>query len=142
MEDLKTMMDSQPIADVFQSMHQFIHSADGYDNKLKLTFVLMNLLKESSQLLLSVNREEFLSEIRTRVDELSEQSNSLCEVYLAQLTQNKEIADVLSNRSNNRISDLQKQIDSLLHEYDGIIKALVELRDHLPIEKQLEEEKK
>ena len=46
MENLKSLMDSRTIADIFQTMHQFIHSADAYGNKLKLTFVLMNLIQE------------------------------------------------------------------------------------------------
>ena len=142
MENLKSLMDSRTIADIFQTMHQFIHSADAYGNKLKLTFVLMNLIQEESKLLLSVRREEFISEIRSRVNELTEQSDSLGEEYLAQLTQNNEIVEVLSNSSSNRISDLQSQMGSLLSEYDRLIKALVDMRDHLPIEKQLEEEKK
>ena len=142
MDNLKSLMDSRTIADIFQTMHQFIHSADVYGNKLKLTFVLMNLIQEESKLLLSISREEFISEIRSRIDELIEQSDSLGEEYLAQLTQNNAIVEVLSNSSGNRISDLQSQIGSLLSEYDRLIKALVDIRDHLPIEKQLEEEKK
>ena len=140
MEDLKNMMDSLPIAEINQQIGQFIHSADGYDNKLKVTFVLLNLIQEAAQLLGSVDSNEFISEVRKRVNELDKQSTSLAEAYHTQMAQNDEIVDMLSDNTNNRIADIQNQIGILLSEYDNIVRMLVEVRDNLPIEKQLEKE--
>lgn len=140
MEDLKNMMDSLPIAEINQQIGQFIHSADGYDNKLKVTFVLLNLIQEAAQLLGGVDSNEFISEVRKRVDELDKQSTSLAEAYHTQMAQNDEIVDMLSDNTNNRITDIQNQIGILLSEYDNIVRMLVEVRDNLPIEKQLEKE--
>ena len=140
MEDLKNMMDSLPIAEINQQIGQFIHSADGYDNKLKVTFVLLNLIQEAAQLLGGVDSNEFISEVRKRVDELDKQSTSLAEAYHTQMAQNDEIVDMLSDNTNNRIADIQDQIGILLSEYDNIVRMLVEVRDNLPIEKQLEKE--
>lgn len=142
MEDLKALMEQQPIMQVNQTIQQFVHSADGYDNKLKLTFVLLNMLQEGIQLLLSTDIEEFLSEVRKRIAELDKQSKGLADVYHMQLLQNNEIIELLTDPTSNRIADIQNQIDVLLKEYDGIIKSLVEIRDNLPIEKQIEIEKK
>lgn len=140
MEDLKTLMDSLTIAEINQQIGQFVHSADGYDNKLKVTFVLLNLIQEAAQLLVKVDSHEFVSEVRNRVDELDKQSSSLAEAYHTQIAQNDEVVDLLSDNTDNRISDIQNQIAILLKEYDNIVKMLVELRDRLPIEKQLGEE--
>ncbi len=142
MEDLKALMEQQPIMQVNQTIQQFVHSADGYDNKLKLTFVLLNMLQEGIQLLLSTDSEEFLSKVRKRIAELDKQSKGLADVYHMQLLQNNEIIELLTDPTSNRIADIQNQIDVLLKEYDGIIKSLVEIRDNLPIEKQIEIEKK
>ena len=142
MENLKILLDSYPLSEVNQATNQFVHSADGYNNKLKLTFVLLNLIHEEIGLLQSVNSSEFISDIRMRVDELNQQAGSLAEEYHAQLLQNNEIQEILSDKKSTRVSDIQAQIDSLLQDYDKIIKALVEIRDSLPIEKQLEQEKK
>ena len=142
MENLKILLDSYPLSEVNQATNQFVHSADGYNNKLKLTFALLNLIQEETGLLQSVNSSEFISDIRKRVDELNQQAGSLAEEYHAQLLQNNEIQEILSDKKSTRVSDIQAQIDSLLQEYDRIIKALVEIRDSLPIEKQLEQEKK
>jgi len=142
MENLKILLDSYPLSEVNQATNQFVHSADGYNNKLKLTFVLLNLIHEEIGLLQSVNSSEFISDIRKRVDELNQQAGSLAEEYHAQLLQNNEIQEILSDKKSTRVSDIQAQIDSLLQDYDKIIKALVEIRDSLPIEKQLEQERK
>ena len=142
MENLKILLDSYPLSEVNQATNQFVHSADGYNNKLKLTFVLLNLIHEEIGLLQSVNSSEFISDIRMRVDELNQQAGSLAEEYHAQLLQNNEIQEILSDKKSTRVSDIQAQIDSLLQDYDKIIKALVEIRDSLPIEKQLEQERK
>ena len=85
MEDLKALMEQQPIMQVNQTIQQFVHSADGYDNKLKLTFVLLNMLQEGIQLLLSTDSEEFLSKVRKRIAELDKQSKGLADVYHMQL---------------------------------------------------------
>ena len=142
MENLKILLDSYPLSEVNQATNQFVHSADGYNNKLKLTFVLLNLIHEEIGLLQSVNSSEFISDIRKRVDELNQQAGSLAEEYHAQLLQNNEIQEILSDKKSTRFSDIQARIDSLLQDYDKIIKALVEIRDSLPIEKQLEQERK
>ena len=142
MENLKILLDSYPLSEVNQATNQFVHSADGYNNKLKLTFALLNLIQEETGLLQSVNSSEFISDIRKRVDELNQQAGSLAEEYHAQLLQNNEIQEILSDKKSTRVSDIQAQIDSLRQDYDKIIKALCEIRDSLTIEKQLEQEKK
>lgn len=142
MENLKILLDSYPLSEVNQAIKQFVHSADGYKNKLKLTFALLNLIHEETGLLQSVNSSEFISDIRKRVDELDQQAGSLADEYHAQLLQNNEIQEILSDKKSTRVTDIQAQIDSLLQDYDRIIKTLVEIRDSLPIEKQLEQEKK
>lgn len=142
MENLKVLLDAHPLLEVDQAIKQFIHSADGYENKLKLTFSLLNLIREGAGLLQTVNSSEFISDIRQRVDEINKQAGSLKDEYHAQLFQDNEIQELLADKTSTRVADIQAQIDSLLQEYDKIIRALVEIRDSLPIEKQLEQEKK
>ena len=142
MENLKVLLDAHPLLEVDQAIKQFIHSADGYENKLKLTFSLLNLIREGAGLLQTVNSSEFISDIRQRVDEINKQAGSLKDEYHAQLFQDNEIQELLADKTSTRVADIQAQIDSLLQDYDRIIKALVEIRDSLPIEKQLEQENK
>ena len=141
MDDLKTMMDQQPIENINNTIRQFVYSAAGYGNKLKSTFVLLNLIGEGASLLISVDSGEFLSEVSDRVNELCQQSDMLGKAYHKQIFENNKIIDLLTNKSDNRIDEIQKQIEGLLYEYDAIIKALVKVRDSLPLQTQLEKEK-
>jgi len=142
MEDLKTMMGKWSIEDINKQVNEFVRSADQHDDKLKLTVVLLNLIDESSKLLQSIDRKDFISEVEKEVEKISNQADVLSKEYNEHLKQNKEIAEVLSKRNDSQITQLQNQIRDLLKEYDTAIKKLVEAREKLPIEKQLEEEKK
>lgn len=142
MEDLKTMLDKgMPIAEINQKTNEFIHSADGYPDKLKLVSVLLNLIQEGNKLLSDVDLGDFISKISDRVNKLNRESKNLKETYGVHLEQNDKIIKSLTNEKSNDITDIQQQIKKLLSEYDAIIKELVESRDKLPIEKQLEQEK-
>lgn len=142
MEDLKTMLEKgMPIAEINRKTSEFVHSAEGYPDKLKLVSVLLNLIQEGNKLLSNVDLGDFIQKISDRVSELNRQSKSLKDKYDVHLAQNDKIIESLSNEKNNDITDIQQQIKELLSEYDAIIKKLVEVRDKLPIEKQLEQEK-
>jgi len=130
------------IEDINKQVNEFVRSADQHDDKLKLTVVLLNLIDESSKLLQSIDRKDFISEVEKEVEKISNQADVLSKEYNEHLKQNKEIAEVLSKRNDSQITQLQNQIRDLLKEYDTAIKKLVEAREKLPIEKQLEEEKK
>lgn len=143
MEDLKTLLDKgMSIVDINRNTSEFIHTADGYPDKLKLVYVLLNLIQEGTESLRSVNMSDFISQIRGRVDEIEKQSGALSMEYGTHLKQNNEITNLLTKTSDNRIAEIQRQVRELLLEYDRLVKSLVEIRDRLPIEKQLEQEKK
>ena len=135
------MIEKGTIADIDQEFCRFIHSAKDCPDKLKLTFVLLNILREGAKTLRSVDMDGFIAEVRTKVDDLDKQATSLAEEYGVHVKLNDRIADVLTNRSNSQIKDLQQRIAGLLSEYDTILKGLVEARDSLPVEKQLERER-
>lgn len=142
MEDLKILLDKLSIEDTNRQVDSFIRSAEQYGNKLKLTVVLLHLIDESSKLLQSIDRNEFISAIREEVKRIDAHAQSLSEEYNEHLKQNQEIREVLTNSHDSQITRLQNNIKALLKEYDAVIKKLVEARDKLPIEKQLEQEKK
>lgn len=140
MDDLKTMMDSLSIKDINENVRQFIHSADGYSNRLKLTFALLGLIDESCTLLRTVDLNDFISDIRKRINDIDSQSGNLKEVYRRHLCSNKDISSILADPGNNKVATLQKDIEKFLGDYDGILKELLEQREKLPIETQLKEQ--
>jgi hypothetical protein len=140
-ENLKTMMESKSINEIEQELTEFVHSGDGYENKLKLTFVLLSIIKAGTQSLQSVDVGEFITQVRDKVEETRVQASATSNEFNAHIDQNDEITGVLVGMKNNRIEKIQGDVRSLLKEYDLIIKRLVQIHDHLPIDKQLEREK-
>lgn len=132
MEDLKSMLDKgMPIVDINNNVNQFVDSADGYPDKLKLTCVLLNLIQSGLNCLRSVDFDDFTLQIKERIDEVENQSKELCEVYGTHLLQDEAIVDVLINGKDPQGADIQQQIQKLLSEYDAVIKKLVKQRESL-----------
>ena len=141
-ENLKTMMESKSINEIEQELTEFVRSGDGYENKLKLTFVLLSIIEAGTQSLQSVDLGDFITQIKNKVEETRLQASATSDEFNAHINQDDEITGLLVGRENNRIAVIQGEVRSLLKEYDSIIKNLVQIHDQLPIEKQLEQEKK
>lgn len=134
MEDLKTMLDKKmPIAEIKDSIHRYIYSADGYPDKLSLVFVMRDLIQEGSNLLQSINSKDFISQVDEMRNEVVKRAESLSEEYHTQYDQDNRIIDVLRNNDNAEINKLQEEIHGMLSKYDGIIKTLVEERDRMSL---------
>lgn len=141
MENLKDLLDSKSLTDINNELHQFVHSAEGYENRLKLVFALLYLVNEADAVVKSVDLESFISDIRERVGELDGQSEKLGAEYHAHIAENTKVAQILAGNSNDRIEDIQHQISMLLAEYDDVIKKLVETREKMSIEQQISAER-
>lgn len=142
MENLNTMIDKMPIATINQQVSDFVQSAQGHENKIKLTFVLLHLISESIKSIQNIPLQDFISDVREKVGEIEKQATSVANEYHVHLDQNKEIEEALLNTNDNRLRDFQQQIEDLLTKYDDVIKELVKIREKLPIEKQIEQEQK
>ena len=142
MEDLKAMLDKRmPIADINQQIYQFIHSIDGHDNRLKIVFVLLYLLAETDKLIQTINPDDFIKDVRERMVELHKNAEQIGVKYHSHLMQNYAVTQLLTDSSNNRFETIQKQISTLLNEYDDMIKVLVEIREEMSVEQQISTEK-
>lgn len=111
------------------------------DNKLKLVLVLIHIIEEASKQLTNIDINDFITQIKDKINNLESQASNLTKEYHVHLYQNNEVKELLTNDNNNEITDLQDQINNLLTQYDKIIKRLIEIREKLPIEKQIELEK-
>lgn len=140
MASLNDILNEQKIVQIHETINGFVHSADGYSNKLKLVFALMSIIDESLSLLRTVDCTNYIQEVRERIVQLSAEAESLAQAYHAHLTQNEEIYSILADTPSDRISNIERQVESLMQEYDGIIKGIVEEREKLPLECQLKEQ--
>lgn len=141
METLKTLLDDKNLEQLSKELSYFIHSADGYENRLKLACALLHLIDECCTLLKTVDLDGFISDVRKRIEDVESQSNSLKVTYRRHLDSNNEINAVLVDPDENGVANLQKEIERLLMEYDSILKGILEKREELPIEKLLKEKK-
>lgn len=136
------MLDKRmPIADINQQIYQFIHSIDGHDNRLKIVFVLLYLLAETDKLIQTINPDDFIKDVRERMVELHKNAEQIGVKYHSHLMQNYAVTQLLTDSSNNRFETIQKQISTLLNEYDDMIKVLVEIREEMSVEQQISTEK-
>jgi hypothetical protein len=134
MEDLKTMLDNKmPIAEIKDSIHRYIYSANSYPDKLSLTIVMLHLIQEGANMLQSVDTKDFISQIVEKINEIEKQTKSLSEQYHTHLNQNDTIIDALRNNDNAQVIEMQRQLHDKLSTYDGIIKTLVEERERFPL---------
>lgn len=134
MEDIKTMLDNKmPIAEIKDSIHRYVYSANSYPDKLSLTIVMLHLIQEGTNILQSVDTKDFISQIVEKINEIEKQTKSLSEQYHTHLNQNDTIIDALRNNDNAQVVEMQRQLHDILSTYDGIIKTLVEERERLPL---------
>lgn len=134
MEDIKTMLDNKmPIAEIKDSIHRYVYSANSYPDKLSLTIVMLHLIQEGTNILQSVDTRDFISQIIEKINEIEKQTKSLSEQYHTHLNQNDTIIDALRNNDNAQVVEMQRQLHDILSTYDGIIKTLVEERERLPL---------
>lgn len=134
MEDIKAMLDNKlPIAEIKDSIHRYIYSANSYPDKLSLTIVMLHLIQEGANMLQSVDTKDFISQIVEKINEIEKQTKSLSEQYHTHLNQNDTIIDALRNNDNAQVIEMQRQLHDILSTYDGIIKTLVEERERLPL---------
>lgn len=134
MEDIKTMLDNKmPIAEIKDSIHRYVYSANSYPDKLSLTIVMLHLIQEGANMLQSVDTKDFISQIVEKINEIEKQTKSLSEQYHTHLNQNDTIIDALRNNDNAQVIEMQRQLHDILSTYDGIIKTFVEERDKMSL---------
>jgi len=140
MESFKKLLDEKDISQISQELSLFIHSADGYANRLKLVYVLLGFMSESCNLLKTIEVEDFISDICKRIEDVEAESNNVKEIYRRHLDSNNEISAVLVNPNRNDISDLKKKIEELLEKFDNLLKQIMADREKLPLDKLLKEQ--
>lgn len=139
MESFKKLLDEKDINQISQELSQFIHSADGYANRLKLVYVLLGLINESCNLLKTIEVKDFISDIRDRIEGVESESSNTKEIFNRHLGSNNDISAIL-DPNNNRVSTLQEEIKKRLEEYDMILKGIIESREKLPVQTLLKEQ--
>lgn len=133
METIKDMIDKKmSIADINKVTHQYINSINNHPDKLRATFVLLNILQEASSVLASIDFNDFSKQMVERISSLEKEVKSTSDAYNGHLHENDLIMNVLTD-NNEQLATIQQQITDLLASYDEIIKHLVAERERLTL---------
>ena len=111
------------------------------DYKLKLMFVLVHIIEESQKALDEIDINNCLKELRELVNKACEQTEKQKEVLNVRYDQDKQVRNIIDG-TNADLQALDKVIEPLLARYEDLLNTLITIREKLPIEKQIELEKK
>jgi archaellum component FlaC len=100
--------------------------------KLKLMFVLVHIIEESQKVLGNLDTNNLINELRKLVDKTLGQSEKQIAVQKLRHVQNKQVKDIIDG-SNEELDNLDKQIESLLSQYERVLKSLVNFRNSLSL---------
>ena len=100
--------------------------------KLKLMFVLVHIIEESQKVLGNLDTNNLINELRKLVDKTLGQSEKQIAVQKLRHVQNKQVKDIIDG-SNEELDNLDKQIESLLSQYERTLKSLVNYRNSLSL---------
>lgn len=109
--------------------------------KLKLMFVLVHIIEESQKALGEIDINNCLKELRELVNKACEQTEKQKEVLNVRYDQDKQVRNIIDG-TNADLQALDKVIEPLLARYEDLLNTLITIREKLPIEKQIELEKK
>lgn len=137
MSDLRTELDNNELSVLKQSIKDSLHSAEGYDNKLKLTVALMTIISEASEMLKTIDKKAFISEVKELVEQLIAEGEKAGELFTQHLSLNDGAADAMAVNVPIKTKELQGEIGSKLKEYDALLKQLIESRQQMPLEKRI-----
>lgn len=131
MMNLKEQLDNNELSVLKQSIKDGLQSAEGYDNKLKLTLALTTIIREAADMLKAIDKEAFISEVRELADKLIAEGQSAEELFTQHLSLNGMVAG-----TPIKAQELQDEIDGKLKEYDALLKEVIESRQNEPLEKR------
>ena len=100
--------------------------------KLKLMFVLVHIIEESQKVLGNLDTNNLVDELRKLVDKTLGQSEKQIAIQKLRHIQNKQVKDIIDG-SNEELGNLDRQIESLLFQYERVLESLVNNRNSLSL---------
>lgn len=102
------------------------------DYKIKMVFVLVHIVEECQKVLGNIDTSNMVNDLKVMVEKTCEQSEKQINIQKLRHTQNKQVKDIIDG-SNEEINSLDRQVESLLSEYESALKSLVSYRNSLSL---------
>lgn len=100
--------------------------------KLKLLYVLVHIIDECQKHLKTMDKDYWSESLKKLLDNACEKSEEQLEVLKTRHLQDKAVRDAIDG-NNDQLSQMGNQIESLLADYEAVLKQLVEARSSLSL---------
>lgn len=100
--------------------------------KLKLLYVLVHIIDECQKHLKTMDKDYWPESLKKLLDEACKNSEGQLEVLKTRHLQDKAVRDAIDG-NNDQLSQMGNQIESLLADYEAVLKQLVEARSSLSL---------
>jgi len=141
MDNLKTILDSNDLTSFTEITNAFFSSAEGFDNKLKLSIAVATIITQSLNLLQSIDKDSFISELRDKLDKVEAAVEASRCIHLDHLRLDEEVRSSLCEDGNATFEVLERDVKEALMRMDNSLRDLILLRDRLPISEVVKNKK-
>lgn len=102
------------------------------EHKLKLLYVLVHIIDECQKHLKTMDKDYWPESLKKLLDNACAKSEEQLEVLKTRHRQDKAVRDAIDG-NNHQLSQMGNQIESLLADYEAVLKQLVEARSSLSL---------
>lgn len=142
MKDLHQMLENKrPIKDINGVISGSLDKLKNFPDKLKLVFILLHILQEGSNVLSSIDSEDFISILKEKIDKTKSDLESTSSMYKVYLEENTKLMNILLIEDNEDFIGLCNKIKSSLSEIDTMINRLVTAREKMELKEIADKEK-
>ena len=133
MDNLNTILGSNDLKSITTMTDEFFASAEGFENKLKLSIAVATIISKSLSVLQSIDKDSFISELRDKLDKIEADVESSREIHMDHLRLDQEVRSSLCEDGDATFDVLERDIRDALMKMDSSLRKLILLRDRLPI---------
>lgn len=140
MNTLLSSLKEKELKSITDEVHSFFLNSQKHPNKLKLSIATAAIIEEALAVLASVNYDDYIKELRNKLDSLSAMATESQKKHVSHRDLNTILLNDLGENSNKNLLSLDEQIGEQLDRLDDALRQIVELRDRLPIAQIVEKQ--
>ena len=129
---IKEQYEKYKLDELCKSLTLEITDLSTAENKLKLAYVLVHIIDESQKALFNMDTSNLVNELRSLIEKACETSEKQIEIQKLRHTQNKQVKDIIDG-TNDELNNLDRQIESLLSQYESVLTPLINYRNSLSL---------
>ena len=141
MDTLLSILKEKDLKTITDEVHSFFLNSGEHPNKLKLSIATAAIIEEAHAVLASIDYENYLKDLRLKLDSLSEMAAEEQKKHIAHLELNSCVLSDLGEVNNQNLRSRLAHIERELQELDEGLKEVIQIRDKLPMAQIVENQK-